>query len=183
MAGRQAKAQSGAATGDAKTYTARRTVGITDANAPMIFEDVTSRTALKQFVEVGGDNAKNYILECTSGAVAILDYDNDGEPEIFLLNGGTIKGLEGKEKMPWSALYHNLGTWEFENGTEKAGVADERWGMGVTVGDYNNDGLVEFYITKLTDDSNTLYRADGDADFTDSTYQAGQGEPTIPFLE
>ena len=76
----QIAAQSGAATGEAKNYTTRRTVGITDANAPMIFEDVTARMVLKESIEVGGDKAKNYILECTSGGVAILDYDNDGKP-------------------------------------------------------------------------------------------------------
>src|SRR5882724_2139614 len=103
---RQIAAQGGAATGKPKTYTSVRTAGIIDANAPKIFDDVTFQTALKHFIEVGSDKTKNYILECTSGSVAILDYDNDGKPDIFLLNGGTINALEGKEKMPRSALYH-----------------------------------------------------------------------------
>lgn len=164
-------AQSGAATGEAKTYTTRRTVGITDANAPMIFEDVTARTALKQFIEVGGDKAKNYILECTSGGVAIFDYDNDGKPDIFLLNGGSINALEGKEKMPRSALYHNLGNWKFEDVTEKAGVANERWGMGVTIGDYNNDGFPDIFVSNYG--VARLYRNNGDGTFTDVAKDVG----------
>lgn len=164
-------AQSGAATGEAKTYTTRRTVGITDANAPMIFEDVTARTALKQFIEVGGDKAKNYILECTSGGVAIFDYDNDGKPDIFLLNGGSINALEGKEKMPHSALYHNLGNWKFEDVTEKAGVANERWGMGVTIGDYNNDGFPDIFVSNYG--VARLYRNNGDGTFTDVAKDVG----------
>ncbi len=164
-------AQSGAATGEAKTYTTRRTVGITDANAPMIFEDVTARTALKQFIEVGGDKAKNYILECTSGGVAILDYDNDGKPDIFLLNGGSINALEGKEKMPKSALYHNLGNWKFEDVTDKAGVGNERWGMGVTIGDYNNDGFPDIFVSNYG--VARLYRNNGNGTFTDVAKDVG----------
>lgn len=157
--------QSGAATGEPKVFTERRTAGITDANAPMIFEDVTVRTALKDFMEVGGDKAKNYILECTSGSVAILDYDNDGKPDIFLLNGGTMKGLAGKEKMPRSALYHNLGNWKFENVTEKAGVPNERWGTGVAVGDFNNDGLPDIFVSNYG--VARLYKNNGNGTFTD----------------
>ena len=161
----------GAATGEAKTYTTRRTVGITDANAPMIFEDVTARTALKQFIEVGGDKAKNYILECTSGGVAILDYDNDGKPDIFLLNGGWINALEGKEKLAKSALYHNLGNWKFEDVTDKAGVGNERWGMGVTIGDYNNDGFPDIFVSNYG--VARLYRNNGNGTFTDVAKDVG----------
>ncbi len=164
-------AQSGSATGEAKNYTSRRTVGITDANAPMVFEDVTARTALKQFLEVGGDKAKNYILECTSGGVAILDYDNDGKPDIFLLNGGSMNALEGKEKMPKSALYHNLGNWKFEDVTDKAGVANERWGMGVTIGDYNNDGFPDIFVSNYG--VARLYRNNGNGTFTDVAKEVG----------
>src|SRR5437899_1384545 len=81
---RQIAAQVGVATGEPKTYASVRTAGIIDANAPKIFEDVTSQTALKHFIEVGGDKAKNYILECTSGSVAILDYDHDGRLDLFV---------------------------------------------------------------------------------------------------
>jgi hypothetical protein len=164
-------AQNGPATGEAKTYTSIRTAGITVNGAPRIFEDVTSQTVLKDYLEVGGDRAKNYILECTSGGVAILDYDNDGKPDVFLLNGGTINALQGKEKMPRAALYHNLGNWKFEDVTEKAGVANERWGMGVTIGDYNNDGFPDIFVSNYG--VARLYRNNGNGTFTDVAPQVG----------
>lgn len=170
-AGRAAYAQGGAATGEAKNYTSVRTAGVVDPNAPVVFEDVTSKTPLKNFVEVGGDRAKNYILESTSGAVAILDYDNDGKPDIFLLNGGTINALRGSEKMPRSALYRNLGGWKFEEVTAKAGVANERWGMGVTVGDVNNDGFPDIFISNYG--TARLYKNNGNGTFTDIAEKVG----------
>ncbi|MEP6787806.1 MAG: VCBS repeat-containing protein, partial [Acidobacteriota bacterium] len=168
---REASAQAGASTGEAKAYTSVRTAGITDANAPKVFEDVTSLTTLKNYLEIGGEKAKNYILECTSGSVAVLDYDNDGKPDIFLLNGGTMKALAGKEKMPHSALYHNLGNWKFEDVTAKAGVANERWGMGVAVGDFNNDGFPDIFVSNFG--VSRLYRNNGDGTFTDVAEKVG----------
>lgn len=164
-------AQGSVSTGEARTYTSRRTVGIVDPNAPKIFEDVTAQTELKNYLQISGDKAKNYILEATSGAVAIFDYDNDGKPDIFLLNGCTIAALEGKEKPPQSALYHNLGNWKFENVTEKAGVANERWGMGVAVGDYNNDGSPDIFVSNYG--TPRLYKNNGDGTFTDVAEQVG----------
>ncbi|MCV5090839.1 VCBS repeat-containing protein, partial [Escherichia coli] len=78
-----------------------------------------------------------------------FDYDNDGLPDIYLLNGSTIDAMRGKEKPPRAALYHNLGNWRFEDVTDKAGVANERWGMGVAVGDYNNDGFLDIYVSNF----------------------------------
>lgn len=170
-AGRIANAQGGAATGDARTYTSIRTAGVVDPAAPVVFEDVTSKTTLKDFLEVGGDKAKNYILECTSGGVAILDYDNDGNPDVFMLNGGTINALKGKEKMPRSALYRNLGDWKFEEVTAKAGVSNERWGMAVTVGDVNNDGFPDIFISNYG--TARLYKNNGNGTFTDIAERVG----------
>jgi hypothetical protein len=163
--------QAGSATGEARTYTSRRTVGITDPNAPKIFEDITSQTALKNFVEISGDKAKNYIVEGTSGSVAILDYNNDGKPDIFLLNGGSINAMNGKEQMPHSALYRNLGNWKFEDVTKKAGVSNDRWGMGVAVGDYNNDGFPDIFISNYG--TARLYRNNGNGTFSDIADQVG----------
>ena len=163
--------QGGVSTGEAKTYTSRRTVGIIDAKAPMVFEDVTLQTELKNYQQVSGDKAKNYILETTSGSVAIFDYDNDGKPDVFFLNGGSIAALQGKEKMPGSALYHNLGNWKFENVTEKAGLANERWGMGVAVGDYNNDGFPDLFVSNYG--TGRLYHNNGNGTFTDVAEKVG----------
>ena len=133
----------GVSTGEAKVYTSRRTTGITDEKAPKIFEDVTAATDLKNFQCVSGGKDKNFLLEATACTVAVLDFNNDGKPDIYFLNGSTIDAENGKEKAPKSALFRNLGNWKFENVTDKSGLANERWGMGVTVGDYNNDGFAD----------------------------------------
>jgi len=135
----------GVSTGTPINYTSKRTVGITDPKAPVIFEDVTEKTALASFKHQSGTPAKDYIFEVPSGGVAIFDYDGDGLPDIYLVNGSTIPALQGKEKPPRAALYHNLGNWKFEDVTSKAGVANERWGMGVAVGDDDNDGRPDMF--------------------------------------
>src|SRR6476660_3316520 len=83
----------GASTGAPATYTSRRTVGITDPTAPVVFEDVTDKTPLAAFRHRSGEAAKDYIFDTPSGGVAIFDYDNDGRPDIFLVNGSTIAAL------------------------------------------------------------------------------------------
>ena len=130
----------GISTGAAKVYTSRQTVGIIDDKAARVFENVAATTELKNFNCVSGNKEKNYIVETTACTVAVLDCDNDGKPDVYLLNGSTINAELGKKKPAKSALYHNLGDWKFEDVTEKDGVANERWGMDVAVGDYDNDG-------------------------------------------
>jgi len=161
----------GVSTGTPVNYSSRRTAGITDPKAPIIFEDVTDKTALANFKHRSGDPQKNYIFETTSGGVAIFDYDGDGLPDIFLLNGSTVAALEGKEKPPRSALYHNLGNWRFEDVTDKAGVANERWGCGVAVGDYDNDGRPDMYVTNFG--VSRLYHNNGNGSFTDVAEKLG----------
>src|SRR6266478_4609586 len=161
----------GVSTGEARTYTSRRTVGVVEANAPIIFEDVTARTALAKFKHRSGGPDKNYIVETVSGGVAIFDYDGDGRPDIYLLNGSTVAGVQGKEKPPRAALYRNLGNWQFEDVTAKAGVANERWGMGVAVGDYDNDGRPDIYVSNFG--VSRLYHNNGDGTFTDVAEKLG----------
>jgi len=161
----------GASTGTPVNYTSKRTVGITDPKAPVIFEDVTDKTALANFKHRAGTLAKDYIFEVPSGGVAILDYDGDGLPDIYLLNGSTLQALQGKEKPPRAALYHNLGNWKFEDVTDKAGVANERWGMGVAVGDYDNDGRPDMFVGNFG--VSRLYRNNGDGTFTDVAEKVG----------
>ena len=162
---------SGVSTGEARTYTSRRTVGIVVANAPVMFEDVTARTALAKFKNHSGGPDKNYIVETVSGGVAIFDYDGDGRPDIYLLNGSTVAGVRGTEKPPRAALYRNLGNWQFEDVTAKAGVANERWGMGVAVGDYDNDGRPDIYVSNFG--VSRLYHNNGDGTFTDVAPKLG----------
>ena len=161
----------GNATGEARVYTSKRTIGIIDPNAPVVFEDVTARTALANFRHHAGTQAKDYILEAPSGGVAIFDYDGDGRPDIYLLNGSTFAAMQGKEKAPRAALYHNLGNWKFEDVTDKAGVANERWGFGVAVGDYDNDGRPDIFVSNFG--TSRLYHNNGDGTFTDVAEKLG----------
>jgi hypothetical protein len=108
---------------------------------------------------------KNYLFEAPSGAVALFDYDGDGLLDVYLLNGSTVPALQGKEKPPRAALYRNLGEWKFEDVTTKAGVANERWGMGVAVADYDNDGRPDLFVSNLG--VSRLYHNNGDGTFTD----------------
>jgi enediyne biosynthesis protein E4 len=161
----------GVSTGAPATYTSRRTVGITDPNAPVVFEDVTDKTALANFRHRSGEAAKDYIFETPSGGVAIFDYDADGRPDIYLVNGSTTAAMRGKEKAPRAALYRNLGNWKFEDVTDKAGVANERWGFGVAIGDYNNDGRADMFVSNFG--VSRLYRNNGDGTFTDVAEKLG----------
>ncbi|HEY0431943.1 MAG TPA: CRTAC1 family protein, partial [Pyrinomonadaceae bacterium] len=138
---------------------------------PIVFEDVTDKTALANFKHRSGTPQKNYIFETTAGGVAIFDYDGDGLADVYLVNDSTVAALEGKEKPPRSALYRNLGNWKFEDVTDKAGVANERWGCGVAVGDYDNDGHLDMYVTNFG--VSRLYRNNGNGTFSDVAEKLG----------
>jgi len=161
----------GVSTGTPLNYAMKRTVGITDPKAPVIFEDVTDKTELANFRHRAGTLEKNYIFEVPSGGVAIFDYDGDGLPDIYLLNGSTIPAMQGKEKPPRAALYRNLGNWKFQDVTDKAGVANERWGMGVAIGDYDNDGRPDIFVSNFG--VSRLYHNNGDGTFTDVAEKLG----------
>jgi hypothetical protein len=161
----------GVSTGASVVTGARRTAGIVDPKAPVVFEDVTARTPLAQFVNRSGSTRKDYIFECVTGGVALLDYDNDGRLDVYLLNGSTIAAERGKEKPARAALFHNLGNWKFEDVTDKAGVANERWGMGVAVGDYDNDGFPDIYVGNFG--TSRLYHNNGNGTFTDVASKLG----------
>ena len=161
----------GVSTGTPVNYSSRRTIGVTEAKAPIVFEDITDKTALANFRHRSGSPAKDYIFETTSGGVAIFDYDVDGLPDIYLVNGSTVAAIEGKEKAPRAALYRNLGNWKFEDVTDKAGVANERWGSGVAVGDYDNDGYPDLYVTNFG--VSRLYHNNGNGTFSDVAVKLG----------
>ncbi|MEP6570416.1 MAG: CRTAC1 family protein [Acidobacteriota bacterium] len=165
------ESQGGVSTGTPVNYSSRRTAGVTDPKAPVVFEDVTEKTALRNFKHRSGSPQKNYIFETTSGGVAIFDYDGDGLPDVYLVNGSTMAALEGKEKPPRAALYRNLGNWKFEDVTDKAGVGNDRWGCGVAVGDYDNDGHPDIYVTNFG--VSRLYHNNGNGTFTDVAEKLG----------
>src|SRR5215831_17302038 len=139
--------------------------------APTYFSDVTARTGLQRFHHISGSIEKRYILESPSGGVALFDYDNDGWLDVYLVNGSTFAALQGKEKPPRAALFHNNHDGTFTDVTAKAGVANERWGFGVAVGDYDNDGWEDLFVTNFG--KSRLYHNNGDGTFTDVAEKAG----------
>jgi enediyne biosynthesis protein E4 len=110
------------------------------------FLDIASTAGLTATNVFGAKRSSTYILESTGTGVAVFDYDNDGWPDIFLVNGTTLEGFPS-ESAPSSRLYHNNHDGTFSDVTEKAGLLGVGWGQGVCVGDYDNDGWEDLYVT------------------------------------
>ena len=136
------------------------------------FTDVTAASGIT-FKHVASPE-KKYIVESMSGGVALFDYDNDGDLDIYLVNALTVDLVKTKGKTK-SDLYRNDGNGKFTEVGVKAGVSDIGWGMGVAVGDYNNDGFEDLYVTCLGPDH--LLKNNGNGTFTDVTAKAGVNDP------
>src|SRR5271170_8456283 len=136
------------------------------------FTDIAEKTGLTMQEIFGGIDTKKYIIETTGTGVAIFDYDNDGWPDIFLVNG-TRLGASPAGPAPSNHLYRNNHDGTFTDVTVKAGLAATGWGQGVCVGDYDNDGWEDLYITYYG--KNVLYHNNGDGTFTDVSEKAGVG--------
>jgi hypothetical protein len=134
------------------------------------FTDIAAKAGLTSKTIFGGANTKKYIIETTGTGVAIFDYDNDGWPDIFIVNGTTLDGFPSGEA-PTSHLYHNNHDGTFTDVTQKAGLTHTGWGQGVCVGDYDNDGNEDLYVTYYG--KNVLYHNNGDGTFTDVSEKAG----------
>lgn len=147
------------------------TVSGTVASGPVPFEDITAKAGLAGWKQTSGQPEKRFILEAIGSGVALLDYDNDGWLDIYLVNGSTQAALEGKAAAPRAALFHNNHDGTFTDVTAKAGVGNERWGFGAVVGDFDNDGWPDIYVTNFG--SNRLYRNNHDGTFTDVAEKAG----------
>ena len=119
---------------------------------------------------VSGTPEKEHIVECNTGGAALLDYDEDGDMDIFLVNGSRLQGFPAGEE-PRAALFRNDGNWNFVNVAMDAGIAHIGWGMGVTVIDYNADGLSDVYLSNYG--PNALYRNNGDGTFNDVAEELG----------
>ncbi|MBO0859703.1 MAG: CRTAC1 family protein [Chloracidobacterium sp.] len=141
------------------------------ATSGVRFNDVTSSAGLAGFRHLSGSLDKDYIIEATGSGCAFFDYDNDGWPDIYLVNGATINALIGGEKAPPAALYHNNHDGTFTEVAAKAGVTNERWGQGVCVGDFDNDGWEDLYVSNFG--RNRLYHNNHDGTFTDVAEKAG----------
>src|SRR5215467_411300 len=140
-------------------------------NALVVFSDITHAAGLDKFHHLSGTPEKGTILETPGSGVALLDYDNDGWLDIYLLNGSTFPALESRESAPRAMLLHNNHDGTFTDVTGKAGVANQRWGFGVAVGDYDNDGWPDLYISNYG--RNRLYHNNHDGTFTDVAEAAG----------
>ena len=114
---------------------------------------------------------KKFILETIGSGVALLDYDNDGWLDIYLVNGSTYDALAGKAAPPHAALFHNNHDGTFTDVAAKAGVTNDRWGFGVAVGDYDNDGWPDLFVANYG--KNRLYHNNHDGTFTDVAEKAG----------
>jgi hypothetical protein len=132
--------------------------------------DIAARAGLTAKTEDGGDKTKKFIIETTGSGAAFFDYDNDGWPDVFLVNGTTLEGFP-KGQEPTAHLYHNNHDGTFTDVTRRAGVALTGWGQGVCAGDYDNDGWVDLYVTFWG--HNVLLHNNGDGTFTDVTKKVG----------
>lgn len=132
------------------------------------FVDVAAAAGLRAPVVYGGVESKKYILEATGCGCAFVDYDNDGWIDIFLLSGTR---LTGDPPEATNRLYKNNRDGTFTDVTEKSGLKAVAWASGVCIGDYNNDGFEDIFVTNFG--QNHLYRNNGDGTFTDVTKEAG----------
>ena len=132
------------------------------------FTDVAKEAGLTEPTIYGGIDSKGYIIEVVGCGVAFLDYDNDGWQDLFVLNGTR---LEGAPAGTTNRLYKNNRDGTFTDVTSKAGLVRTGWASAVTVGDYDNDGFDDLFITYYG--HNVLYHNNGDGTFTDSTVKAG----------
>ena len=137
---------------------------------PATFVDIASSAGLTDPIIYGGVDKKKYIIETNGCGVAFVDYDNDGWMDVFLLNGTRLEGFpQGKE--PTNRLFHNDRNGRFTDVTSKSGLQRTGWASAVTVGDYDNDGFDDLFITYWG--QNVLYHNNGNGTFTDMTVKAG----------
>ena len=135
------------------------------------FVDVTAEAGIT-FRHINGASDRKFYLETMGSGAAFLDYDNDGDLDLYIVNGGPLPGFETSDQ-PTNLLYQNNGDSTFTDITAAAGVGDTNYGMGCIAADYDNDGDADLYVTNFGE--NLLYRNNGDGTFTDVTTHAGVG--------
>jgi enediyne biosynthesis protein E4 len=137
---------------------------------PIVFEEIAARSGLT-FISDSSPTANKNQPETMIAGVALLDYDNDGYLDVYVVNGAAIPSLEKESPKYWNRLYHNNHDGTFTDVTEKAGVAGVGYAMGVAVGDYDNDGWPDVYVVNTG--KNQLFHNNHDGTFTDVTDKAG----------
>jgi hypothetical protein len=175
-AGAQSTPQGGSATAGifAPVYDSEHrpiTAGGFVKTGPVVFEDISAKSNLTSWQHTMGTPQKKYILEETGSGVCLLDYDHDGWLDIYLVNGSTYDAMDGKAESPHAALFHNNHDGTFTNVAKVAGVTNDGWGYGCAVGDYDNDGWQDLYVTNFG--KNRLYHNNQNGTFTDAAEKAG----------
>ncbi|HVI08842.1 MAG TPA: CRTAC1 family protein [Candidatus Binatia bacterium] len=147
------------------------------ANRPGQFTDIAEAAGIR-FQHAAPHTSRKYLIETMAPGVALFDFDNDGRLDIFVTNGAPIADPTAKGTIPqktgpeyWNRLYHQKPDGSFEDVTEKAGLQGVGYGMGVAVGDYDNDGFEDLFVTGYG--GNRLYHNNGNGTFTDVTNSAG----------
>ena len=140
------------------------------APADFSFTNVAREAGLNDTIVFGGATTNKYLLETTGTCVAFFDYDNDGNLDLFFVNGSRLEGFAGA-KAPTNHLYRNKGDGTFEDVTVRAGLAASGRGQGACVGDYDNDGYDDLFVTYYG--QNRLYHNRGNGTFEDVTRAAG----------
>jgi len=140
---------------------------------PIRYTDVAESAGIS-FRHQSGRSGRFYLPETMGSGCAFLDYNNDGHLDLFLVNSSRLPGFTGKGPF-YPALYRNRGDGTFENVTHAAGLEVECYGMGCAVGDYDNNGYADLYLTALG--PNHLFHNNGNGTFTDVTRKAGVGDP------
>lgn len=141
-----------------------------DASLPFRFVDIASEAGLKEPTIYGGIDTKKYIIETNGSGVAFFDFDNDGWLDIFTMSGTRLEGFE-KGKEPTNRLYKNNRNGTFKDVTEKAGLRKTGWASSVTVGDFDNDGFEDLFLTYWGE--NVLYRNNAGETFAGVTERSG----------
>jgi enediyne biosynthesis protein E4 len=136
----------------------------------VLFVDAAASAGITHKTIFGSETSNKYLLETTGCGVAFFDYDNDGWPDLFFVNGSRLGGFP-KGQEPTNHLYKNNRDGTFTDVTEKAGLVHSGWGQGVCVGDYDNDGFDDLFVTSWG--KNALYHNNGDGTFTDVSEKAG----------
>ena len=140
-------------------------------SGPVIFEDDSEKAGLTRWTHKMGTKDKKYIIETNGSGVGLIDYDNDGWLDIYVVNGSTFDALDGKETPPHAALFHNNHDGTFTDVAAKAGVTNDRWGFGVAIADYDNDGWPDIFVSNWG--KNRLYHNNHNGTFTDVGEKAG----------
>src|SRR5689334_19718229 len=140
-----------------------------DPSIAFSFTNVAREAGLNAALVFGGKASNKYLLETTGTGVAFIDFDNDGRLDLFYVNGTTLDGFPA-DKAPTNHLYRNKGDGTFEDVTAAAGVGASGWGQGVCVGDYDNDGADDLFVTYWG--QNHLYHNTGKGRFEDVTKAA-----------